>query len=226
MSLALGLPRDKNLARRRTCPDAEWRPKARLVVAGHCDPDIQSGALRTDSPTVSRTAVMCILQIAAARLDQGWTAAAGDVTAAFLNGDALGRRLYLKQPKHGLPGLHPSQLIAIEKGVFGLVDSPRVWWKRFRKTVQEHEIELPDGTKAKFFNSPLDPCVFQLMAVDSDGNMIQEGVPAVLRRGARGRHPPGWAPATSISRYNGNCPPVFPVEEWGRGYLRLHRFPH
>ena len=51
---------------------------------------------------------------------EGWTAAAGDVTAAFLNGDAVDRLLHLRQPKHGLPGLHPSQLIKMEKGVFGL----------------------------------------------------------------------------------------------------------
>ena len=74
--------RDKNLAKRRLNPEVEWRPKSRLVVSGQTDPDIVSGALRTDSPTVSRTAVMTLLQIAASRQNAGWGASAGDVTAA------------------------------------------------------------------------------------------------------------------------------------------------
>ena len=174
--------RDKNLARRRTNPDAEWRPKARLVVAGHLDPDVKSGALRTDSPTVSRTAVMCILQVTAARLHEGWSVAAGDVTAAFLNGDALERKLYLRQPKHGLPDLHPSQLIVIEKGVFGLIDSPRKWWKKFRNDIQDQVIDLGTGENAKFFNSALDPCVFQLMKVDANGEVLEGSAPSVMQR--------------------------------------------
>ena len=94
---------------------------------------------------------MCILQVTAARLHEGWSVAAGDVTAAFLNGDALERKLYLRQPKHGLPDLHPSQLIAIEKGVFGLIDSPRKWWKKFRNDIQDQVIDLGTGVNAKFF---------------------------------------------------------------------------
>ncbi|CAE7610734.1 RE2 [Symbiodinium sp. CCMP2592] len=161
--------RDKNLARRRTDPSVEWKAKSRLVVSGHTDPDIVSGALRTDSPTVSRTAVMTLLQLAASQSDAGWGVAAGDVTAAFLNGEKLDRELYLRQPKHGLPGLHPDQLIKVEKGVFGLIDSPRKWWKKFKKDIQEMTIELPEGKKGKFFASPLDPCVFQLIELDEDG---------------------------------------------------------
>ncbi|CAE7255000.1 RE2 [Symbiodinium sp. CCMP2592] len=161
--------RDKNLARRRTDPSVEWKAKSRLVVSGHTDPDIVSGALRTDSPTVSRTAVMTLLQLAASQFDAGWGVAAGDVTAAFLNGEKLDRELYLRQPKHGLPGLHPDQLIKVEKGVFGLIDSPRKWWKKFKKDIQEMTVDLPEGKKGKFFASPLDPCVFQLIELDEEG---------------------------------------------------------
>ncbi|OLP87352.1 Copia protein [Symbiodinium microadriaticum] len=166
--------RDKNLAKRRLNPEVEWKPKSRLVVSGQTDPDIMSGALRTDSPTVSRTAVMALLQIAASRQDSGWGVSAGDVTAAFLNGEKLDRELYLRQPKHGLPGLHPEQLIKVEKGIFGLIDSPRKWWKKFKKDVQEIVFKLDDGKRAKFYASPLDPCVFQLIEIDNEDNKTEQ----------------------------------------------------
>ena len=161
--------RDKNLARRRADPSVEWKAKSRLVVSGHTDPDIISGALRTDSPTVSRTAVMCLLQIAASRLDANWGVSAGDVTAAFLNGEKLERELYLRQPRHGLPGLHPDQLIKVEKGVFGLIDSPRKWWQKFRRDILALTLTMPSGMRAKFFESALDPCVYQLIQVNDKG---------------------------------------------------------
>ncbi|CAE7394818.1 RE1 [Symbiodinium sp. CCMP2592] len=204
--------RDKNLARRRTDPTVEWKAKSRLVVSGHTDPDIVSGALRTDSPTVSRTAVMTLLQIAASQLDADWGIAAGDVTAAFLNGEKLDRELYLRQPKHGLPGLHPDQLIKIEKGVFGLIDSPRKWWKKFKKDIQELTIDLPDNKKGKFFASPLDPCVFQLVELDDEGKRgpgkplcyAAVHVDDILLAGPR-------AFRTSVQEQLSRC---FPVDEW------------
>ncbi|CAE7843623.1 GIP, partial [Symbiodinium sp. KB8] len=99
---------------------------------------------------------------------------AGDVTAAFLNGEKLDRELYLRQPKHGLPGLHPEQLIKVEKGIFGLIASPRKWWKKFKKDVQEIVFKLDDGKRAKFYASPLDPCVFQLIEIDNEDNKTEQ----------------------------------------------------
>ena len=102
---------------------------------------------------------------------------AGDVTAAFLNDKRLDRELYLRQPKHGLPGLHPEQLIKVEKGIFGLIDSPRKWWKQFKKDAQEMVIKLGDDKRAKFYASPLDPCVFQLIEVDNEDNNTEPVTP-------------------------------------------------
>ena len=83
--------KDKNLGRRRVDPTVPWRPKARLVVGGHVDPDVDEVKKYSDSPTVSRTALMLVLQIATSRQ---WQAAAGDVQAAFLNGLELKRELW------------------------------------------------------------------------------------------------------------------------------------
>ena len=108
--------RDKNWARRRVNKDLPWRYKARLVIGGHKDPDIES--LQTDAPTINRLTVLMLLQLVSSRrASHHWQAAAGDITAAFLNGDRLDRELLLAQPRTGLKNLHPEQLLRITKGV-------------------------------------------------------------------------------------------------------------
>ena len=63
-----------------------WMPpkhKGRLVCRGDRDPDITS--LRRDAPTMSRMAMMVLLQVAAAM--PGWFLFNADITGAFLQGD-------------------------------------------------------------------------------------------------------------------------------------------
>ena len=161
--------RDKALAKRRKDPSIPWKHKARLVIGGHMDPDIGQG-LNTMAPTVSRQSIMLLLQILASRLSQGWSAHAGDITAAFLNGGPLQRELYLKQPRNGLGDLHPAQLLRIKKGIFGLVDSPHGWWERFKDEVTGLCPEDEDGNKFTVEQCPLDPCVFFVKKIlDRDG---------------------------------------------------------
>ena len=159
--------RDKAYAKRRKDPGLPWKHKARLVIAGHMDPDIAHG-LQTTAPTVSRQSVMLLLQILASRLSEGWQAHAGDITAAFLNGGPLERELYLKQPRHGLGNLHPAQLLRIRKGIFGLVDSPHGWWERFKGDVTAIAPVLDDGTTCVIEQCPLDPCVFFVKKIYGD----------------------------------------------------------
>ncbi|CAE7260851.1 unnamed protein product, partial [Symbiodinium sp. CCMP2456] len=113
--------RDKNWSRRREEPELSWRAKARLVIAGHRDPDLLSG-LPTHAPTISRQGIHLLLQVLSSNLKKGWKGYAGDVTAAFLCGEDLVRELYLRQPRTGLGELHPEQLLRIRKPIFGLVD--------------------------------------------------------------------------------------------------------
>ena len=118
--------KDKNWSRRKLLPELPWRRKARLVISGHMDPDIGSLETDADAPTINRLSVMTLLQLVASRRkSHGWEASAGDITAAFLNGDRLEREIYLKQPRTGLGDLDPRQLLRVAKGVFGLPDSPR-----------------------------------------------------------------------------------------------------
>ncbi|CAE6922017.1 RE2 [Symbiodinium sp. CCMP2592] len=161
--------RDKHWAKRKTNPDLDWKCKARLVIGGHVDPDITSG-LTTSAPTVSRQGVLLLCQILASRRQRGWSASAGDITCAFLNGNELKRELYIRQPRGGLGDLHPDQIVQLTKGVFGLVDSPNAWYEKLQGTILALDISLSDGRRGYFDQCPLDPCIFQFKVKDLDGN--------------------------------------------------------
>ena len=156
--------RDKNWAKRKGNKEIPWKHKARLVIGGHVDPDLHLG-LNTSAPTVSRQGILLLLQILASNLQNNWTASAGDITAAFLNGELLSRELYIKQPKSGLGNLHPEQIVKLTKGVFGLVDSPHAWWAKLRGSMLDLRVELGNGRVARFTQCPLDPCIFQLREI-------------------------------------------------------------
>ena len=109
-----------------------WMPikyKARIVCRGNRDPDLLT--LRRDAPTLARLSLMQICQLAASMVD--WFMFNADITGAFLQGDqSLASRrepLYLRQPREGLPGLHRDQLMLVVRGIFGLANSPRLFWR-------------------------------------------------------------------------------------------------
>ena len=151
--------RDKNYAKRKGNAALEWKAKARLVIAGHQDPDVTN--LTTDAPTVNRLSVMVLLQIAASRRTgpEPWEAAAGDVCAAFLNGKPLQRTLFMKQPRTGVVGMEAGAIFRVEKGIFGLPDSPHSWWVEFQEIVGRVEFVYNEVTY-RLRQSPVDPCVF------------------------------------------------------------------
>ncbi|CAE7456103.1 RE1 [Symbiodinium sp. CCMP2592] len=151
--------RDKHLGRRRANPDTPWKPKSRLVVGGHQDPDVGIADIAVDSPTVSRASLISLLQICASKR---WKAAAGDVQAAFLQGVELSRRLWVAQPKSGIQGLDPRQIARIRKGVFGLSESPRMWYDRLSSVLLGEVFDL-HGVPHRLVPSPLDPCVMMLL---------------------------------------------------------------
>ena len=124
--------------------------KSRWCIRGDKDPDLLS--LDRYSPTVSTAVVSIALQTACSRK---FRCAIGDLKNAFMQSEPLTRpqgRLFCKQPRGGLPGLTPGQLLEILAGAYGLGDAPLHWRKSLLKVL----VQL--GYK----QSSMDPCTFRL----------------------------------------------------------------
>lgn len=146
--------RDKNAGLK--APDGTPMPlkaKARLCLAGHLCPDSMSGELQLDSPTIERLSTMIFLHNV---VSNGWLKNwfVGDISNAFLQGAPLeGKVMYMRQPKQGLPGLIPGQLLRLLKSVYGRPDAPPAWYNELARVLQE---------ELGFQKSSVDPAMFYL----------------------------------------------------------------
>ena len=205
--------KDKNWARRRQGEPVEWKCKSRLVIAGHRDPDLQKGQLSTDSPTISRPGLLCLLQLLANGL-QGpdpWQVAAGDIQCAFLTGSYLSREeeLFISQPETGFPGMSPGQLVRVKKNIFGLATSPREWWEDLQDGFRKVQIEQ-DNKLYKFDQCPLDPCIFTLRQYQN-GKFVGSPI------GYVGTHVDDLlvvAPGSVSELIQGALSKEFPIDDW------------
>ena len=205
--------KDKNWSKRRLEGQAEWKCKSRLVIAGHTDPDLASGRLVTDAPTLSRPGLLCLLQLLAngLRQDDPWRVSAGDIQCAFLTGSYLSREqeLFIHQPPTGFPGMKPGQLVRVKKNIFGLATSPREWWLDLQEGFNKIKIEI-DKHFYHFDQCPLDPCIFMLRRFVS-GKFIGEP------RGYVGTHVDDLltiAPTSVSKLIEEALSQAFPVGEW------------
>ena len=135
--------------------------KARWVLAGHLDKE--AGKHATEAPTASLVAHNLICFISA---QMGWKMRYADISAAFLQGENLDkdRVVYIRMPK-GYPDEISEHLIArlsergrgsirrdlvrLIKGGFGLAESPRLWYLRLKRGLEElglRELKLSPGT--------------------------------------------------------------------------------
>ena len=107
--------RDKNASIRTEANPVPVKAKARLCAGGHRDPDLQTGALRTDAPTVTRTSSLLFFIMTARH---GWEPICADIMSAFMQGEEQPREkeLFMEQPAQGLPGLVPGQVLRVAKG--------------------------------------------------------------------------------------------------------------
>ena len=155
--------KDKNYAKRKCDASVPPKPKARLCIAGHMDPDLGHTDMAVDAPTTGRHSILLALQLALCR---SWKVSTGDIKAAFLNGVPAPRKLFFSQPRGGMPTLEPGQLIEVVKGVFGLSTSPKLWWIKLSTDILEIKIKDVD---AELFvtQNVVDPCVFQFVDKDS-----------------------------------------------------------
>lgn len=95
-----------------TNSDGSCRAKARLITQGFRDPDALSGALLTNSPTLTRMSRSMILSISSL---MSWTTFTSDISTAFLQGKPhhKDRTLWIKLPRDacqilGYPQRNPS----------------------------------------------------------------------------------------------------------------------
>ena len=141
------------------------------------------------TPQVSRDSVIFVTQVLAS---VGWTPGFLDFTQAFHSGDQIDRELYCSQPREGVPGAHPRQLLKLLKTCYGLTDGPLAWYKHLaRRLVQDF------GYKA----SMADPCVFLKQEIHGTGSSTLRGIIGVatddLLHGGDSEH---WAVIDKIAQ--------------------------
>ena len=123
--------RPNNILTTERCINMRWvlcykesgAPKARIVLIGHQDPDVEG--LATASPTMSRRTRQAVLQHKCCRK---WQALKGDVRAAFLQGASSeeDRKLFAKPvPELACEmGLKEGECVQILKSCYGLITAP------------------------------------------------------------------------------------------------------
>ena len=145
-----------------THADGSPRAKARLITQGFRDPDALSGALRTNSPTLTRMSRGMILSIASL---MSWTTFTSDISTAFLQGKPhhKDRTLWIKLPRDAcqILGLANTEtkLMQLKKPMYGLCDAPRAWYLE----AVERILSLDN-----VYRHPLDACLF--MVYDPSGS--------------------------------------------------------
>ena len=96
--------------------------KARLVARGF---EEDTSGFRKDSPTCSRESIRLALALASA---MGWACHSLDVKAAYLQGNEIGREVYLRPP----PEFADGRIWKLRKTVYGLCDAARHWYLRVK----------------------------------------------------------------------------------------------
>ena len=135
-----------------TAEGMQYEPKCRWIIIGFHDPDVLS--LERTSPTPLSVTVNVMLS-ASVGLEQD--VYQGDISTAFLQGRRISRELYCEQPKEGIPGLEPGQLLQLEREVYGTTRAPAAWREALVSAIEELGYE----------KSILDPCLFILRSEGS-----------------------------------------------------------
>eukprot|EP00971_Amphidinium_carterae_P326305 6456999-Amphidinium_carterae.1 len=127
------LPVPTRLLRVNKGDQVQVKAKSRLILPGHvCG--VEDG-VRTDSPTAPQVSLYFLLSMAVQR---DWKVTSFDVSNAFLSGQHTTRLLYVQPPKDSAHlGLSNRHLLKVMKGVFGLPESPRLWWLEIRRMLLE-----------------------------------------------------------------------------------------
>ena len=116
--------------------------KARLCVRGDQEKDDHS--IKTDSPTVDRATVKTLFALAATNQ---WKVKTVDVTAAFLQGKKLERKVYVRPPAEYRQQDEVWQLL---KGLYGLKEASFLWFKEVTAFFKSQGGQVLTGDLAAF----------------------------------------------------------------------------
>ena len=96
--------------------------KARLVARGFEDPD--QDTVVKESPTCAKDSLRIVISLCATLV---WQCGSIDIKAAFLQGSNVLRYIYLEPPaENNSQGF----VWKLKKSVYGLVDAPRMWYRK------------------------------------------------------------------------------------------------
>ena len=121
--------------------DGEWRTKARLVARGF---EEDSSQFRSDSPTCTKDSIRILLTVASSF---GWKINSMDIKAAFLQGKAIDREVFLRPPKEANA---KGKLWKLRKVVYGLSDASRVWYLRVAEELSKLGAKVSSYDRAVF----------------------------------------------------------------------------
>ena len=122
--------------------DGIWRTKARLVARGY---EENQELIRTDSPTCMRESLRIVISIIAC---MNWKVHSIDIKAAFLQGKAIDRQVFLKPPTEAAAA---GKLWRLKKVVYGLSDASRVWYLRVADELLKLGVSVSKYDKALFY---------------------------------------------------------------------------
>eukprot|EP00435_Cladocopium_sp_Y103_P063659 s40_g25.t1 len=138
-------------------PNPDAKPKARLVILGYGDPQLEQ--LARDSPTMGKDSRTLILQYAASTRQK---IKSFDIQTAFLRGSRRDGRILGMYPPPEMRShmrLQPWECCELLKSAYGLVNAPLLWYEELRTAL----------LNLQFVVSPLDPCVFVLPRANGQG---------------------------------------------------------
>ena len=131
-------------------PKNTHKAKARLVILGYQDPNIED--IPRDSPTLQKESRSLLLQLCAS---QKWQIESFDIKTAFLRGSRRDNRILGIEPPKEMQEkmkLKGHEICELRKSAYGLVNAPFLWYQELKEAL----INLG------FIMCPMDPCLFVL----------------------------------------------------------------
>ena len=121
--------------------DGSKRLKARLVARGFEENLVNH---KTDSPTCSRQALRIVFVIASSK---SWELHSLDITAAFLQGNIISRKVFVKPPRDFA---QKGMLWLLKRCLYGLADAPREWYNRVLEVLTDLGAKVSRYDKSLF----------------------------------------------------------------------------